>query len=89
MCGVVSRKEHTMMMWYGGDWGWASWILMTVGMVAFWALVITAVVLAVRYLAGPRGTAAAAEGVLDQRFARGEIDENEYRQRLSLLREYP
>jgi putative membrane protein len=97
MCGAVSRKEHTMMMWYGGDWGWASWILMAVGMVAFWALVITAVVLAVRYLAGPRGTAAspsgsvqaAAEGVLDQRFARGEIDENEYRQRLSLLREYP
>jgi len=47
--------------------------------------------------AGPRGTAASpsgsgetrAEGVLDQRFARGEIDENEYRQRLSLLREYP
>jgi putative membrane protein len=97
MCGVVSRKEHTMMMWYGGDWGWASWILMTVGMVAFWALVITAVVLAVRYLAGPRGTAASpsgcgetrAEGVLAERFARGEIDENEYRQRLSLLREYP
>ena len=86
-----------MMMWNGGDWGWASWILMTVGMVAFWALVITAVVLAVRYLAGSRGTdaslsgsgQAAAEGVLDQRFARGEIDENEYRQRLSLLREYP
>ena len=86
-----------MMMWYGGDWGWAGWILMTAGMVAFWALVITAVVLAVRYLAGPRGTAASlsgsgrtrAEGVLDQRFARGEIDENEYRQRLSILREYP
>jgi putative membrane protein len=86
-----------MMMWYGGDWGWAGWILMTVGMVAFWALVITVVVLAVRYLAGPRGTAASlsgsgqarAQGVLAERFARGEIDENEYRQRLSLLREYP
>jgi putative membrane protein len=73
------------------------WILMIVGMVAVWALVITAVVLAVRYLAGPRGTAAIpsgsgetrAEDVLAQRFARGEIDENEYRQRLSLLCEYP
>ena len=84
-----------MMMWYGGDgWGWVGWILMTVGMVAFWALVITAVVLAVRYLAGSRGTAASpsssgqmrAEDVLAERFARGEIDENEYRQRLELLR---
>jgi putative membrane protein len=86
------------MMWYSGDgWGWAGWVLMTVGMVAFWALVITAVVLVVRYLAGPRGAAASqsgpgqtsAEGVLAERFARGEIDDNEYRQRLSLLREYP
>ena len=41
-----------MMMWYGGDWGWGGWDLMTVAMVVFWALVITAVVLAVRYLAG-------------------------------------
>jgi putative membrane protein len=48
-----------MMMWYDGDgWGWAGWILMTVGMVAFWVLVITAVVLAIRYLTGSRGSAA-------------------------------
>lgn len=40
-----------MMMWSGGHgWGWAGWILMTVGMVAFWALVITAVILAIHYL---------------------------------------
>jgi putative membrane protein len=84
------------MMWYGGDgWGWVSWILMTVGMVAFWALVITAVVLAIRYLTGPRGSAAnppssrqAAEAVLAERFARGEINDDEYRQRLALLREH-
>jgi putative membrane protein len=86
-----------MMMGYDGDgWGWAGWILMTVGMVAFWAVVITAVVLAIRYLTGSRGSAATstssgqtrAEDVLAERFARGEIDENEYRQRLSALREY-
>ena len=86
-----------MMMWYGGDWGWGAWIVMAVGMVVFWALVITAVVFAVRYLAGPRGTAAStsgsgrthAEGVLAERYARGEIDDDEYRQRLALLREHP
>lgn len=85
------------MMWYDGDgWGWAAWVLMTVGMVAFWAVVITAVVLAVRYLAGPRRTAATpsghgqtrAEDVLAERYARGEIDEEEYRRRLALIREH-
>ena len=86
-----------MVMWYGGNWGWGGWVLMAAGMVVFWALVITAVVLAVRYLAGPRGTDASpsgsgqtrAEELLAERFARGEIDETEYRQRLSLLREHP
>ena len=86
-----------MLMWYGGNWGWASWIMMAVGMVVFWALVITAVVLAVRYLAGSPGTDTSpsgsgrtrAEELLAERLARGEIDENEYRQRLSLLREHP
>jgi len=56
-----------------------------------------ALILRFNCVAGPRGTAASpsgsgetrAEGVLAERFARGEIDENEYRQRLSLLREYP
>jgi hypothetical protein len=45
-----------MMMWYGGDWGWGGWILMTVAMVAFWALLITAVVIVVRYLLSPHRT---------------------------------
>ena len=40
-------------MWNGG-WGWGGWILMTLVMVAFWGLVITAVVLAIRYLASGR-----------------------------------
>ena len=86
-----------MMMWYGNQsWGWAGWALMTVGMVAFWALVITAVVLAIRYLASPGRPAASppgfgqarAEDLLAERFSRGEIDDNEYRQRLALLREH-
>jgi putative membrane protein len=92
-----SGKGSTMMMWYGGNgWGWGGWILMTVGMVLFWALLITAVVLAVRYLTGPRGSAAGppgswqprAEDLLAERFARGEIDDDEYRQRLALLRQH-
>jgi uncharacterized membrane protein len=36
---------------YGWGWGWGGWILMIVIMVVFWAALITAVVLAIRYLA--------------------------------------
>jgi putative membrane protein len=82
------------MMWYGGDgWGWVSWSLMTVGMVLFWEAIIAAVILAVHYLVGQRGIAASpsnsttrVEDVLADRLARGEIDDNEYRHRLALLR---
>ncbi len=73
-----------MMFWYGDNtsgWGWA---LMTVGMVAFWGLLITGIVLLVRS-PGTVGRPASQppvpstpEQVLAQRFARGEIDETEY-----------
>lgn len=77
--------------WYG--WGWGGWIVVTLLMVAFWAAVITGIVLAIRYASGDgqrsqaRG-APTAEDVLAERFARGEIDEEEYRRRLTLLREH-
>jgi putative membrane protein len=81
-----------MMWWYGngmGGWGYA---LMMVGNVLFWGLIIFGVVAVVRYLArgdravGPRLT---PEQLLAERFARGEIDEEEYRQRLTILRHGP
>ena len=82
-------------MMYGGDgWMWGGWILMSLVMVVFWALVITAIVLAIRYLwgqppdPGQSSSARAAEDVLAERFARGEIDDDEYRQRMTTLREH-
>ena len=69
-------------MMYGGDgwmwgngWGWGGWVLMTMVMVLFWAAVITAIVLAVRYLGGggshrnqaSAGSARAAEDMLAER----------------------
>jgi putative membrane protein len=67
---------------------------MTLAMVVFWALVITAVVLCIRYLTGGShpnqaspSSARAAEDVLAERFARGEIDD-EYRQRMTTLRDH-
>jgi uncharacterized membrane protein/Zn-dependent protease with chaperone function len=103
-----SGKEISNMMmwdnnghWGGGPWGWGnpgwgSWIFTTGITVVFWALVITAVVLAARYLLSlsqraPGTTCAAgtskAEQVLAERYARGDIDDDEYRRRLNLLRE--
>ena len=83
-----------MMMWYNGDWGWGGWILMMVSMVLFWALLITAVVLVVRYLvSSPRGGPSPAAGplpadnLLAERYARGEIDDEEYQRRLTMLRQ--
>jgi putative membrane protein len=82
------------MMWIDHDvsaWGFA-W--MGIGMVAFWGLVIAAVVVLVRHLGRlerPMGERPAdrplpPEQVLAQRFARGEIDEDEYSRRLETLR---
>jgi putative membrane protein len=82
-----------MMMWYGSNAGWGGWLLMTIAMVLFWALIITAVVLIVRYLVSQRPTGTSAESartpeeVLAERYARGEIDDDEYQRRLSLLRQ--
>lgn len=79
-------------MWWYGDgmngWGYA---LMTISMVVFWALVIYGVVLLARYLGRsdrPAGGRPTPEDLLAERFARGEIDEPEYRQRLDSLRQH-
>ncbi|MTE12493.1 SHOCT domain-containing protein [Nocardia aurantiaca] len=79
-----------MMMWYGNGmsgWGYA---LMTIGMLIFWALVIGGLVTLVRYSGGaaPRGDAGARQTpqqILAERYARGEIDDEEYTRRLELL----
>jgi putative membrane protein len=82
-----------MMMWYGSNGGWGGWLLMTIATVLFWALIITAVVLIVRYLVSQRptgtsaGSARTPEEVLAERYARGEIDDDEYQRRLALPRQ--
>ena len=80
------------MYWYGSGmsgWGYA---LMTIGLVLFWGAVIFGIVALVRYAGrgGPqRGEPVqrpAPERLLAERFARGEIDEEEYQRRLAVLR---
>ena len=78
-----------MMCWYGAGmngWGYA---LMTISMVLFWALVIFGVVALVRFFARDDRQATTRftpEQLLAERFARGEIDEQEYHHRVEVLR---
>ena len=72
-----------------GAWGWGGMILGPIMMIVFIALVVGAVVLVLRWL-GPGGAPAArgeknARDVLDERFARGEIDKDEYEDRRQVL----
>jgi putative membrane protein len=71
--------------WGGHMWGWsAGW--MWFGMIAFWALVVAVVVFAIRG-GTHRERSRAAEDVLAERYARGEIEIDEYQNRLRVLKE--
>jgi putative membrane protein len=77
------------MMWQYGNgmdgWGFG---LMTVGNLIVWALIVVGVVALLRHL--NRGDATerrpTAEELLAERFARGDVTEQEYRERLDVLR---
>jgi putative membrane protein len=74
------------MMWSNGM-GWGGWLLMSLTTVAFWALIIFGIV---AVFGGGWRTAGrrrddTAEQILAERFARGEISEEEYRSRKSIL----
>jgi putative membrane protein len=80
------------MIWYGpGSNNWPSFALMVFNMMVFWALLIGAVLLLVRSVrrngqAAPGGGRSRAEELLAERYARGEIDDEEYARRLETLR---
>lgn len=79
---------------YGhGDWGWGGWLLMSLTMLAFLALVAWVAFLVWRSTAEPHRTdpgrrstdRQSPQEILGERFARGEIDAEEYRSRLEAL----
>lgn len=85
-----------MMFWYDHDVSAWGWFAMSIGMILFWALIITAVVLLFRALnQHPEHThshtplAPAPEDILRERLARGEIEEEDYRRRLNALHAGP
>ncbi|MBC6445847.1 SHOCT domain-containing protein [Actinokineospora xionganensis] len=68
---------------YGGM-GWLGALMMIVAMIVFWGGLITVAILVIRHF-GKHRTDSGARAILDERFARGEIDAEEYRARRSTL----
>jgi putative membrane protein len=76
--------------------GWGMWVFMAVIFVLFWSAIVAGIFLLVRYgrdrppspsvSLGSEGSGDRARQVLDERFARGEIDQDEYVKRRDLLR---
>ena len=77
--------------WYHDGVGWGGWIMMTLAMVAFWGVVVFIVVALFRGTSNrgqsdrPDGRQQSPREILDERFARGEIDEDEYHARQAAL----
>jgi putative membrane protein len=72
-------------------WGWLGLLVMIVTMLIFWGGLVTVVVIVARRFGhtdrAPRqGNSRDAERILDERFARGEIDEEELTARRTALR---
>ena len=78
------------MMWSHNGMGWGGWIVMTLTMVAFWSLVVFGVIAIFRGDREARSDQIPRERdpmqILDERFARGEIEIEEYHARQDVLR---
>ncbi len=90
--GLVSAQDRSWdwqwgmhpMPWMWGAWGFAMMIMM----VAFWVAVIAAIVTGIRWLGG-HGSASRSDRaveILRERYARGEIDKQEFEAKLRDLR---
>jgi putative membrane protein len=77
-------------LWHYG-WGWGHMIFGSIMMLLFWGGIVIVIVLAVRGFGG--GTSRGAESppgsraldILEERYARGEIDKEEFEERKRLL----
>jgi len=73
-------------MWDNGDHmgrGW--WWAMGIGWLIFLVLIGVVIVVVARHVTTTRTRSSSAKDLLAERFARGEIDEDEYRKRRDIL----
>lgn len=81
------------MMWSdGGGWGWGAWLAMALMMLIFWGGLAWVIVTLIQHngTQPTRDEPAPSAGplrILDERFARGEIDDDDYRRRREVLRD--
>jgi len=76
---------------HSGAWGIGAWIVLTLLLLLFWGSVVTVIVLLLRRphasdRGGSRSPQHDAERILNERFARGEIDEVDFTARRAALR---
>ena len=81
-----------MLGYHNGNWGGGDWLAMSGMMLLSWAVVIGLVVWAVRSIRDQRQNSdsgrtatASPDDILAERFARGEIEEDEFLHRRELL----
>lgn len=69
---------------YMGGWGWGVWLASTAMMLIFFGSLAAVILVTLRRSAETRPFS--ADGILAERFARGEIGEDEYTRRRQALR---
>ena len=98
-CAALLAAMPAMAQWYGGDhmgwggsgWGWGHMLFGGFMMIAFWGGIIVLVVLLVRWIGAGHAHGNAMPGhktpltILQERFAKGEIDKEEFEERRRLL----
>jgi putative membrane protein len=74
-----------MMDWGRGHADGGDWVVMVMMMILLWGLIVASVFWVVRSLGSDRTPAASPDELLARRFARGEIDADEFRRSRQLL----
>lgn len=88
--GLEPRYYDHPHMW--GNWGWGGMIFGPIMGIVYVGLIVAAIVLVVRWLGGGQGIALSSRGrtalqILEERFAKGEIDRDEFEERRRILSE--
>ncbi len=93
MAGAAYAQYYGPSHMWGGEWGWGHMIFGSLAMVLLWGGIILLIVLVVRWLGAGWGgqhippPGKTALDILKERFARGEIDKDEFEERKRLLSE--